>query len=111
MKEMYPDFPGLQIGEEITNNELTSIFKISLRSGANRSKRTNSLVIISNHTKDYYDDVWHGNILHLTGMGLTGDQKLTFMQNRTLNESRTNGVRMYLFEVFTREASFVIMVK
>lgn len=104
------DFPGLNIGEEITNEELTSIFKISLRSGMNRSKRTNSLVLISNHTRDYYDDVWKNDVLHYTGMGLTGDQKLTFKQNKTLNASNTNGVKVYLFEVFTK-GRYRIMVK
>lgn len=31
-------------------------------------------------------------------MGLTGDQSLNVAQNRTLNESATNGVDIHLFE-------------
>jgi 5-methylcytosine-specific restriction protein A len=33
-------------------------------------------------------------------MGLTGNQNLTFHQNKTLDESKSNGVNLYLFEVF-----------
>ena len=33
-------------------------------------------------------------------MGLTGNQSLTFQQNKTLAESKTNGVHLHLFEVF-----------
>ena len=43
---------------------------------------------------------WKNGILHYTGMGLKGDQSLSFMQNKTLAESKTNGVEIHLFEVF-----------
>ena len=36
-----------------------------------------------------------------TGMGLIGNQDFHYMQNKTLYESRTNGVTVYLFEVFS----------
>lgn len=67
-----------------------------------RNRVANVLVIVSDHTKQFYNDVWQDNILHYTGMGKTRDQKLTFHQNKTLNESQTNGVKVYLFEVFTK---------
>jgi len=67
-----------------------------------RSRRTNTLVLISDHTKSYYEDKWEGNIFHYTGMGLTGDQRLDFSQNKTLAESSRNGVDVYLFEVFEK---------
>lgn len=41
-------------------------------------------------------------LLNYVGMGLTGDQKLDYAQNRTLSHLQTNGVKVYLFEVFTR---------
>ena len=66
--------------------------------GMRRSKRTNTLIIISDHTKALYDDKWYGDVLHYTGMGKTGDQTLT-SQNRTLAESDHNGVEVHLFEV------------
>lgn len=67
--------------------------------GMRRSKLTGTLVLISDHTQ-MYDDKWFGDELHYTGMGKNGDQKLTFMQNKTLAESHTNGVEVHLFEVF-----------
>ncbi|QNF31061.1 HNH endonuclease [Metabacillus sp. KUDC1714] len=65
-----------------------------------RSHRTNSLVIISDHTKSLYEDKWIGAKFHYTGMGKKGDQDLNFAQNKTLAESNENKVEVYLFEVF-----------
>jgi len=67
--------------------------------GMRRSKATNSLIIISDHTKGLYEDKWFGDVLHYTGMGKKGDQDLNFMQNKTLAESDKNGVEVHLFEV------------
>ena len=59
------------------------------------------LVIISDHTKSIYEDRWaSGDVIHYTGMGLEGDQSLDYMQNKTLDQSKTNGVTSYLFEVY-----------
>jgi 5-methylcytosine-specific restriction protein A len=66
-----------------------------------RSHRTDTLVIISDHTKYIHQDRWIANrVMHYTGMGLEGDQSLAYLQNKTLNESPANGVRLYLFEVY-----------
>lgn len=91
---------NLKIGEIISNKKLSSVFKCSTQGGMRRSHKTNSLVIVSDHTRGIYEDRWEGNVLHYTGMGLEGDQKLTFAQNKTLSESRTNNVEIHLFEVF-----------
>jgi 5-methylcytosine-specific restriction protein A len=64
-----------------------------------RSIKTNTLVIVSNHVESIYDDRWIDNVFHYTGMGQTGDQSLTFAQNKTLAESNSNGVDVHLFEV------------
>ncbi len=61
-----------------------------------KSNSTNSLLIISDHTKSLYDDRWEEDTLYYTGMGQTGDQSLKFMQNKTLDESNENGVNIYL---------------
>ena len=90
----------LKPGIILNNSELMAHFKVSPQGGMRRGKRTNSLVLITDHTKTVYDDKWKENILHYTGMGLRGDQKLTFNQNKTLAASRTNGVQLHLFEVF-----------
>ncbi len=91
---------GLKPGDIIDNNTLVDLFKVSPQGGMRRSKRTDSLVIVANHTREIYKDRWERNVFHYTGMGLIGDQSLDYMQNKTLAQSATNGVELYLFEVF-----------
>ena len=91
--------PSFSVGSVVTNQELFREFQCGNMGGMRRSKATNTLVIISDHTKSLYDDKWFGNELHYTGMGKTGDQTLEGNQNRTLAESKTNGVEVHLFEV------------
>jgi len=91
---------SFQIGDVVTNEELRLEYKCGNMGGMRRSRATNSLVLICDHTKSLYDDKWIEDILHYTGMGKTGDQSLSFMQNKTLAESRYNGVDVHLFEVF-----------
>lgn len=87
-------------GDVIKNDTLVNIFKCSPQGGMRRSIKTNSLVIVSDHTRGIYEDKWIDGKLHYTGMGLRGDQSLAFNQNKTLAESNINGVEVYLFEVF-----------
>jgi 5-methylcytosine-specific restriction protein A len=91
---------SLKPGDILNNEQLQTHFKCSPQGGMRRSYKTNSLVLISDHTKSFYVDTWVEDVFHYTGMGLTGNQSLTFAQNRTLNESKTNGVHLHLFEVF-----------
>jgi 5-methylcytosine-specific restriction enzyme A len=91
---------SLKPGNSLNNEELRSHFKCSSQGGMRRSLKTNTLVLVSDHTKSTYEDKWRGYIFHYTGMGLTGNQSLTFQQNKTLAESKTNGVHLHLFEVF-----------
>jgi len=93
-------FCKFEIGQTVTNSEIIAEFRCGNMGGMRRSRTTNSLVIISDHTKGLYEDKWLGDILHYTGMGKNGDQDLFFMQNKTLVESDTNGVEVHLFEVF-----------
>jgi 5-methylcytosine-specific restriction enzyme A len=95
-------------GDIIDNETIRAIFKCSSQGGMRRSLRTNSLVLVSDHTKSFYEDKWINEIFHYTGMGLTGDQSLTFLQNKTLDESPKNGVNLYLFEVF-EEGKYVFI--
>ena len=92
--------PGLHLGQIITNNELRQTFSCGMMGGMRRSKATNTLVIVSDHTKGLYEDKWYGDVLHYTGMGKKGDQDKNAAQNKTLNESNHNGVAVFLFEVF-----------
>jgi 5-methylcytosine-specific restriction protein A len=82
-------------GEVINNSTLRKTFSVGNMGGMRRSRSNNLLVIVSDHTKALYDDYWEGNVLHYTGMGLKGPQKLAFSQNRTLSEAQTSGVAVH----------------
>ncbi len=99
MKASNAEFnPGLRLGEALTNEGLSRRFQCSTYGGMRRSHRTNTLVLISKGSGGTYFDRWEGETFHYTGMGLRGDQKLEASQNRTLAESDTNGVAVFLFE-------------
>lgn len=103
---------GLKRGDILSNRELMNIFKCSNSGGMRRSHRTNSLIIISDHIKSIYEDRWINGVFHYTGMGLEGDQSIDFAQNKTLAQSETNGVQVYLFEVFKpKEYTYMGQVK
>jgi 5-methylcytosine-specific restriction protein A len=86
-------------GQKLTSEDIHRIFQCSVYGGMNRSLKTNSLVLVSNHVKSIYDDRWIDGVLHYTGMGQLGDQSIDAAQNRTLAESHSNGVEVHLFEV------------
>ena len=89
-----------KVGEKYTRDEIMNSFKVSGQSGMMRSKKTNTLVLISNHTKALYNDNWHGGIMHYTGMGRIGNQDLYFAQNKTLYESNKNNITVHFFEIY-----------
>lgn len=92
---------GLKAGDIITNRELTTIFMCSPQGGMRRSRNTQCLVVISDHTKSIYEDRWVADdTIHYTGIGLEGDQKIERAPNKILAESGSNGVTPYLFEVY-----------
>lgn len=98
--------PNLHQGEILSNSELCKIFKCAPQGGMRKSNKTNTLVLVSNHTKSLYEDRWEDDIFHYTGMGQTGDQSLDFSQNKTLNESNHSTIDVFLFEVFTSRKYF-----
>jgi hypothetical protein len=89
-------------GRVFTNKGLMETFGCSNSGGMRRSRKSNTLLLISHATGDRekqpYTDNWHDGILHYAGMGMTGDQDLAFAQNATLAESGRNGVLCLLFE-------------
>ncbi len=97
MSSLYFEF-----GQVVTNNEIMEMFKCGNMGGMRRSRKTNSLIIISDYTKGLYDDKWYGDILHYTGMGKSGDQDIHFAQNKTLAQSNSNGIVVHLFEVLVK---------
>jgi len=93
---------GFSIGDIVTNDDIIQLFKCGNTGGMRRSHRTNTLVIITDHTKALYEDRWVIDELHYTGMGKSGDQSLDFAQNKTLAESNNNVIKVHLFEVVVR---------
>jgi len=91
---------NLEKGIVLNTQDLSDIFLCSTQGGMRRSLRINTLVIVSNHIESIYDDRWINDVFHYTGMGMNGDQSLSFAQNKTLAESNSNGVDIHLFEVF-----------
>jgi 5-methylcytosine-specific restriction protein A len=91
--------PGLRFGEIISNNRLVATFKCGNMGGMRRSHETNSLVLIMDHTKNFYRDKRTKDKIEYTGMGKSGYMELNYAQNKTLNESRFNGVNIFMFEV------------
>ncbi|WP_253701370.1 HNH endonuclease [Bacillus sp. FJAT-29814] len=90
----------LKLNSVIDNQHLCEIFKCAPQGGMRRSHTTNTLVLISDRTNIYQDKQTNG-IYHYTGMGQVGDQELT-SQNKTLAESKTNGVAVHFFEVLKK---------
>lgn len=87
------------ICEIVSNEQITKEFGCGNAGGMRRSKNTNTLVLISDRTKGFYEDIWQDNILYFTGMGKSGAQDINSRQNKTLAESKINGVILHLFEV------------
>lgn len=92
----------LSEGEIYSNAKIAEAFKCSTQGGMRRSHATNTLVLFTDHSdvENVYEDKWRNNVLHYTGMGLTGDQKLEGNQNQTLANSNDTSIRVYLFETF-----------
>ncbi len=101
-EESNPTKIPLNPGEILSNKDLMSIFKCGPQGGMRRAHKTKSLILVSDHTKSIYEDRWIDNIFHYTGMGLTGNQSLSFNQNRTLADSKTIDITLLLFEVFEK---------
>jgi 5-methylcytosine-specific restriction enzyme A len=85
-------------GDVLTNDEIGRRFAVGNMGGMRRSRKRNLLVLISDPFKGLYQDRWEGDVLHYTGMGLTGDQSLSSAQNRTLTESLKTGIPVHLLE-------------
>lgn len=96
---MLKHFKDLTPGTILNNVELCDYFGCSPQGGMRRSLKTNTLVIITSPIQSIYEDKWIGDELHYTGMGQVGDQELK-SQNKTLAESKKNGISVHLFEVF-----------
>lgn len=68
--------PGLKIGEKVNLQKIREIFQCGSMGGMLPVNRTNVMVIIADHTLDFYHDKWKDGILYYTGTGKIGDQQL-----------------------------------
>lgn len=91
----------IEVGRVYTNKEISDKFKCSRQGGMRRSHQTNTLVLFSDQTgSNVYKDKWLNGVLQYTGMGLKGDQVLDRNQNKVLANSKSNFVKIHLFETF-----------
>lgn len=97
----YCGINDLIIGNVYSNNEISNTFKCSYMGGMRRSLQTNSLVLIAKHNNPLYDDQWTDEgILNYTGMGTTGNQSISYAQNKILATAKQEGIKVYLFESY-----------
>jgi len=93
-------------GDIIGNKELSGRFQCGIRGGIRYSKKTNTLVIIVDHTKGLYADQWiDEQTIAYVGAGRKGHQELTRM-NKVLAEAMERGTTIHLFEVFEKGRYF-----
>lgn len=103
---------GLRPGQVISNRELMGIFRCACEGGVRPSNKTNTIVLVLNHTKVAHADDWHGKLLWFQGSGSRGDQQLDKGRNRTLLAAFETGRSVYLFEVYKgSEYTFKGLVK
>ena len=95
----------LVVGNEYSNDEISHIFRCSTQGGMRRSHSTLALVLTSHHDdpNNAYLDYWQDDVFYYTGMGMEGNQEINYAQNKTLSESNSNGIIVYLFEVFSNQ--------
>ena len=91
-------FIGAAPADVLSHAELCRRFKVGIRGGMRRNKEARHLILISDAFQGLYDDRWEGDILHYTGEGTIGQQRI-IRQNRTLFNSRETGEVVHLFEV------------
>lgn len=90
----------LKVGEVYVRDDLIAAFGGSFMRGMNICKKTNTLVLISKHTKNrIYGDDWQNSLMVYTGEGQKGDQTLT-AGNKKLYMSNEENTPVHLFVVF-----------
>lgn len=91
--------PKIRKGEVINNEHLMRIYGCGIKGRMRRSLSTNSLVLISNSRNSDYKPAFKRNGLwYFTGMGREGNQDINYSHNRTLAQSNTNRVQLFLFK-------------
>lgn len=93
----------LQVGKGYLNSEIEIILGCSGQGGMRRSHASGTLALFTDASdiKNPYHDRWINGILHYTGMGQTGDQKLEGNSNVVLAETLNGSlIAVHLFETY-----------
>ena len=102
---------NLELGDILTHKQLHRTFECSVSGGIRYSSKTETIVIISDPTDPFYQDYWEGDVLHYTGSGRIGDQKISRENKRLANLNNSN-INAYLFEKLrTNHYEFIGEVK
>ncbi len=91
----------LNPGDVINNTQLKKEFVCSTLGGMRRSAKTNTMVLVGDHTNELYTDEWKDGVLNYTGMGITEGKRID-KRDKVLAESFMNSICIHLFEVFTK---------
>jgi hypothetical protein len=91
----------LSVGTALDNRTISDLFSVASMGGIRVNNARNLIVLISNNTDRTYRNERKDDVLYFAGMGSIGPQRLD-RQNRTLANSKRNGMTVHLFEVFEK---------
>lgn len=89
---------ALKAGEIITNRQLMDIFHCACEGGIRYSRKTRTIVLVVNTTKQGLPNIWHDGILEFAGRPMKKDTGLTGA-NRRLEEFLNANGDIFLFIV------------
>ena len=98
------EISDFELGKVYRRDDLISAFGGSFMRGINPCNKTHTIVITSVHTGNriYDDKLFDGDIMHYTGEGQVGDQKMTG-GNKAILTAKERNVPIYLFVRFKRQ--------
>ncbi len=88
--------PKLKIGQVVSPTRLAGIFQVKTLRASRFIKPLNTLVLITDYTKNPHPDKWIGDTLHYTS-----DKKLTNIFNSKLSNSLTNHISIHFFQMLS----------
>ena len=91
---------NLKIGSKFTNDELMKNFVVDNMKGMRYSTENHTLVLISSHKDEVYQNLWIAGNLHYIGEGKMGDQKMTAQNKRLRDSNNDTDLEVHLFETF-----------
>lgn len=100
-----------KINEIVSNDDIVREFRCSTQGGMRRSKKTNTLVLVSNIGEKPYKNIIEEekSLWWYSGMGKPedGDQKIEYRQNATLYKSLYQNIGVHLFKRNKKEYTYL----